>query len=383
MEKEHNILLNVDEFTFTIMLNNKDIVEKWIMYAENIICKFVRISRLENIFDGKLSEMSSEKLEGYDKCYNMGLKDYYFAMAYHTCRMDMGVCIKFSAKAWAIYQARYSKMYGVQIILPAFLQKLNGNIDSVTIRLTRIDFTVDYYNYGIDLNELHTRLQDKKILVQDDTDRCRIRKTSFVGEDGAIQTIYIGSRSKGSKGFLRIYDKKMEQIKNNGFRLEDAIKNNSWIRFEVVYKGMYAHSITEELLKENLTDQEFASFIAKAVTQKYRLYDIEEGEYRIETKKLIEIAEKSNAARLRCDSPRDNSLRQSIQYIIFSSGLFSLIYKIEQLFGIDGVDEFIDYLKSCYVSNIWKGATMTRELNLWVKKHEDLSKGKLEDNFEV
>ena len=219
--------------------------------------------------------------------------------------------------------------------------------------------------------------------MQDDTDRCRIRKTSFVGEDGAIQTIYLGSRSKGSKGFLRIYDKKMEQIKNNGFRLEDAIKNNSWIRFEVVYKGMYAHSITEELLKENLTDQEFASFIAKAVTQKYRLYDIEEGEYRIETKKLIEIAEKSNAARLRCDSPRDNSLRQSIQYIIFSSGLFSLIYKIEQLFGIDGVDEFIDYLKSCYVSNIWKGATMTRELNLWVKKHEDLSKGKLEDNFEV
>ena len=64
MEKEQNILLNVDEFTFTIMLNNKDIVEKWIMYAENIICKFVRISRLENIFDGKLSEMSSEKLEG-------------------------------------------------------------------------------------------------------------------------------------------------------------------------------------------------------------------------------------------------------------------------------------------------------------------------------
>ena len=56
---------------------------------------------------------------------------------------------------------------------------------------------------------------------------------------------------------------------------------------------------------------------------------------------------------------------------------------IVRLLGIDGVDEFIEYLKSCYVSNIWKGATMTRELNLWVKKHEDLSKGKLEDNFEV
>ena len=84
---------------------------------------------------------------------------------------------------------------------------------------------------------------------------------------------------------------------------------------------------------------------------------------------------------MRQDCPRDNSLRQSIQYIIFSSGLFSLIYKIEQLFGIDGVDEFIDYLRSCYFNNVWKGATMTRELNLWVKKHEDLRKGKLEDNF--
>lgn len=380
MNKNQHILLNVDEFTLTMLLTAKDSLDEWVKCAEEIIHQFVAISMVEQIFDGELSEMSCEKLEGYDKCYNLGIKDYYFAIAYHSYRMDMGVCIKFSAKAWSIYQARYKKLYDDHIILPTFLQMLKCNINA-DVRLTRVDFTADYYNFGIDLNELHSKLQTRELIVQDDADRSRIRKTSFVGENGMIQTIYIGSRSKGSKGFLRIYDKKSEQIKNSGFRLEDAVENNDWIRFEMVYKGIYAHSIAEELLKQDFTEQEFAWFIAKVMVQKYRLYDVGKQEYRIETQKLIEIAEKSNAARLRFDRPQDNSLRKSIKYIVFSSGLFSVVYKIEQLFGAEGVDEFINYLRGCYVENIWKGETMTRELNAWLKKHADLSKGSLKDNF--
>ena len=379
MNKNQHILLNVDEFTLTMLLTAKDSLDEWVKCAEEIIHQFVAISMVEQIFDGELSEMSCEKLEGYDKCYNLGIKDYYFAIAYHSYRMDMGVCIKFSAKAWSIYQARYKKLYDDHIILPTFLQMLKCNINA-DVRLTRVDFTADYY-FGIDLNELHSKLQTRELIVQDDADRSRIRKTSFVGENGMIQTIYIGSRSKGSKGFLRIYDKKSEQIKNSGFRLEDAVENNDWIRFEMVYKGIYAHSIAEELLKQDFTEQEFAWFIAKVMVQKYRLYDVGKQEYRIETQKLIEIAEKSNAARLRFDRPQDNSLRKSIKYIVFSSGLFSVVYKIEQLFGAEGVDEFINYLRGCYVENIWKGETMTRELNAWLKKHADLSKGSLKDNF--
>lgn len=380
MNKNQHILLNVDEFTLTMLLTAKDSLDEWVKCAEEIIHQFVAISMVEQIFDGELSEMSCEKLEGYDKCYNLGIKDYYFAIAYHSYRMDMGVCIKFSAKAWSIYQARYKKLYDDHIILPTFLQMLKCNINA-DVRLTRVDFTADYYNFGIDLNELHSKLQTRELIVQDDADRSRIRKTSFVGENGMIQTIYIGSRSKGSKGFLRIYDKKSEQIKNSGFRLEDAVENNDWIRFEMVYKGIYAHSIAEELLKQDFTEQEFAWFIAKVMVQKYRLYDVGKQEYRIESQKLIEIAEKSNAARLRFDRPQDNSLRKSIKYIVFSSGLFSVVYKIEQLFGAEGVDEFINYLRGCYVENIWKGETMTRELNAWLKKHADLSKGSLKDNF--
>ena len=152
-------------------------------------------------------------------------------------------------------------------------------------------------------------------------------------------------------------------------------------KYEIYIDNRHAHSIAEELLKQDFTEQEFAWFIAKVMVQKYRLYDVGKQEYRIETQKLIEIAEKSNAARLRFDRPQDNSLRKSIKYIVFSSGLFSVVYKIEQLFGAEGVDEFINYLRGCYVENIWKGETMTRELNAWLKKHADLSKGSLKDNF--
>lgn len=380
MEYKPYILLNIDEFSLTILPEKGIAIDEWEKYAEKIIDQFVRITQIEKIYDGKVTKMMTEKLEGYDVCYNLGIKDYYFAMAYHSIRADMGVCIKYSAKAWAIYQAKYKQLYDENIILPDLLQRINKAIKGV-IRLTRIDMTVDYYNYEIDLNDMYEQLKNKSVLVQDDTGRCRIKRTSFQGEDEKIQTLYVGSKGKGTKGFLRIYNKKIEQIKNNGFRLNDAINCHDWIRYEAVYKGVYAHAITKELLKNDMDEQEFTCYIAKIITQKYRLFDLLTGEYRKETKDLLNIADGSNSGRLRCDSPRDNTLKQSIKYMIFSSGLFSLLYKIENLFGEEGIRVFEKYLWGCYTSNIWRSATMTRELNLWLKKHEELAKGCLEDNF--
>ncbi|EKC59164.1 replication initiation factor family protein, partial [human gut metagenome] len=66
------------------------------------------------------------------------------------------------------------------------------------------------------------------------------------------ESIYIGSRAENAQSLLRVYDKKSEQISNNGFRLDEALQCDSWVRFEASYRGNYAHQITEQL--EHITD---------------------------------------------------------------------------------------------------------------------------------
>lgn len=57
----------------------------------------------------------------------------------------MGVCIKFSASTWAIYQESYKKKYGEDMNIVIFLRKAKSTLYS--LRLSRIDFTADYFNY--------------------------------------------------------------------------------------------------------------------------------------------------------------------------------------------------------------------------------------------
>ena len=46
------------------------------------------------------------------------------------------------------------------------------------------------------------------------------------------ETFYIGSRKENSQLLLRVYNKKAEQINTNGFRLNEALECENWLRLE-------------------------------------------------------------------------------------------------------------------------------------------------------
>ncbi len=374
------LLLNIDEFTFTILPQQKIDINIWDPYAESIIYNFVQSSHVDKVFAGEVTEMESAKLEGYSRSFNMGLKDYYFAMAYNPYQPTMGVCVRFSAKAWAIYQVRYKNLYDDIIHLPKFLHMVSDNC-SESVRLSRVDMTVDYFDYDIILKDIYDKLMQEKLLVQDNKGRNRIRTIEFQGKNNQFETIYIGSRGTNSRGFLRIYDKRIEQIETNGFRNAEALACSSWIRFEAVFKGKYAHAIAEEFLKYNMDTNDLKKYIAQMIGQKYRFYDTTKNEYEIYTRDLLEVSEGNNFASLRVESPRDNALYQSINHIKHGSGLFPTLYKIRELYGKDAEKEFLEYLFKEYKNGKWMGRTMYKELTLWLKKHEDLKECKLSDNY--
>ena len=76
---------------------------------------------------------------------------------------------------------------------------------------------------------------------------------SAIDKDGAYETFYVGSRVGKSNGFLRVYTKKQEQIQAIGYRYDEALQHESWVRFEACFLHDYAHQLSEQLLSETLS----------------------------------------------------------------------------------------------------------------------------------
>ena len=207
------------------------------------------------------------------------------------------------------------------------------------------------------------------------------RKISSVEKNLVTESIYIGSRAENAQSLLRVYDKKSEQISNNGFRLDEALQCDSWVRFEASYRGNYAHQITEQL--EHITDDVSVSqFIASKICDRYRFYDPLNSCFTDFTNDLLKIIECSNFHALRCESPANNSLNKSIQHIIYGSGLFPLIYKISVIWGEKAVAEFWSILYEIYKKYHKKKLEINPQIRAWLRKNFlSLSQQSLSDCF--
>jgi len=101
---------------------------------------------------------------------------------------------------------------------------------------------------------------------------------------------------------------------------------DNWVRFEASFRGKYAHQITESLLTGVSGHDELQRLIAHKMCDKYQFFDPVKDDVTDFTEDLLGIAQGSNFSHLRAESPRDNSLRQSIRYLITNAGLLLLIY---------------------------------------------------------
>lgn len=128
-------------------------------------------------------------------------------------------------------------------------------------------------------------------------------------------------------------------------------------------------------------EEELTAFIAQLITQKYRLFDINANDYLKVTTDLLEIASSSTCDALRTESPRDNSLHQSISHLRCGSGFYPTLYKIEKLYGIGKLEKFFKDLYIEFCDRTWITPSVQKELNMWLKKHADLIPEHLEENY--
>ena len=372
-----SLTVGVDEFTLILQPPDKVKVTDWPDTVDMMLSAFLDHSQLENLF-GRMDD-ATKMQAGYTSGLTYTDRPWYLAICWNEDMPTMGVCVRFSAHAYAAYKEAFKEQYQADMDIAVFLDMVQDDV--YTTRLSRIDLTADYYDYTdehirtapLSPDTIYTRLKDGNYVVKNGNGHQSIRNMSGIDKGGAYQTFYLGSQKGKTNGFLRCYDKKAEQLQTMGFRYNDALNCESWVRFEAVYRHDYAHQITKGILSVK-TAQELSRLIAKYICDKYQFFDVNTGEVTEFTTDLLGVAAGSSVAALGMTSPRDNTLRQSIRYLCNGSGLYSTLFKAFCIWGHDADKQLMDFLwhdYERYKDTLIEGKEpyKLRELTAWLQRH--------------
>lgn len=344
----------IDQVTIVLLahddvLNNKN--RRWNDIATEIIFELEERLNLIDILGER--GLIKKAISGYSIGYSYGYHDFSFAIFYHHQYARMGVLVKFSAQALAYYQGQ-TNLYVYEV-----LQKMQSQIYEV--RCSRIDIALDFINEGINITEIQKQYNNKELKIMVMRERngkieqiAKSHSIHGITEGSEFQTIYLGKRD--SPLYMRVYDKKHEQISNRGSRCSEAKEYIDWVRFELEIKKDYAHDLTEALLNTNC-QTEFKEIILGFFIQKFYFVTVENDKYvpTLFMQKIIEMKNDKSIILFKSVNTKNTELSKSFLYILKSSGVITALYKILAIWGKTGLDEsiktIINYMKNEYNPN--------------------------------
>lgn len=369
-KSNQEVLASIDEITLVLFANEDSIeeLEDWEPYAEKMITEFARLANLEEIF-GEKTDLENKCPQGYSVGYQFGYNPFYFAVAYHSLHPQMGVIVKFSAYSWHVYCTQG------EMDIKRFLHIVRS--DTYICRLSRIDFAIDYQNWDITVNDIYHNLINEHLEIHNFKGKKNHSVISGYEVDGIVDTFYVGSKKTGSRLFLRVYDKRKEQIEKMGYRCKEAIETETWVRFEAVFKSDYAHQLTKIIM--DTENKNIPDLIVNKIAEKYRFYDLISEKYTDYTMALIRKSE-IEFPNLLLKSPRDNNLIRSLLHLITGSGLFSTLYKCDEIWG----DETSTKLLQCLHDIYSKKYTPNSDVLVWLEENKStMQKQSLTEEIEI
>lgn len=147
-----------------------------------------------------------------------------------------------------------------------------------------------------------------------------------------------------------------------GIRYDEAMSYTDWVRFEAVFKGAYAHDLSEKL--ETITsDYDLKNLLVSALTDRYQFYYAKSERITIFTKKMLHLLSQRTFM-FNTPSPRNNMLEQSQKHILNGSGLFPYLFKVWHIWGDEG-------LKKCtlFLQREFENYEPNEDVLAWLKKY--------------
>lgn len=335
----------------------------WPILAEHIIEEAERELSLLTLF-GNRQEVLNKVMQGYNVGYIYGNHSFYFMICYHDSFAKMGIAIRYSAKAWMFYREQYIKHFGENIEAYDVLKKLKNRFSLDTVRFSKIDVYADYINERINVDDIYKLLEEKEIEIRFITGRKNPSAYSAISNNGIVNTVYIGShKKKNIRSFLRIYNKKLEQIQTKGVSYKEAINYKDWVRFENVIRGKYAHAVSKEMAEIN-NKVELSNFIGNLILNKYSFF-LRESDELTNFSHLLKDAVSTNTFYYSEKKYKDHSLEQSLCFLLNNSGLSSFVYKLKEI-EPRRVDDFFQKINE-HVSNRYLPSA---DVKKWLKNNK-------------
>lgn len=142
MKKELSV--SIDEITLVLLLAKESSTLDWNKNRKNMIQIFLDKSKLGELY-GKMVQADKCLQPGYTYSQIFPDKPFHFCISWHGTFDNMGICIHFSALAWAMYQTDFFRKYNKRTNVANFLRMVQS--ESYVTRLSRIDFVADYKNF--------------------------------------------------------------------------------------------------------------------------------------------------------------------------------------------------------------------------------------------
>lgn len=362
------LFCNVDEFSIVIKLKYEDCEDVNKENFEMLFNAIVKAFAFEEIF-GKPDKKSGSV--GYTDVYGFGNK---IRLSYNPKRADMGLYMWVSATGlldltiskqldfWAVYER---------------LSDLCNMLDYIVgdWHYSRLDFTADFIDENQSVNDLYKSIKNgdtnfyTRYLAKNGEIKLRDTKSRVTAyeNDGIANTIYIGSRKANSNFLLRIYNKKQEQLDSDApYHIDQAKNCNDWVRYEYSFRKDYAKAIKS--MFDGLNNAEFAlKELARKALDRVTFYELDrktideiitQGKDFVLTDyidityacNMIDDYSHTNDELFKLPAKQTNELYDTYKWHITNdSGLISFMYKIDKIYGYQGIKDFFKRLEMVYL----------------------------------
>ena len=342
-------MINVsgDEFTVIFKADDKYLNDHSGIYSENDIENYfkdyVRKIDKELSLTKLLLVSTIEKIgvNGYTNKFTYGFDESKVIIAYNPAYPNLGLMVKFGASALKNYIYAYKSVFDKIVTARDIIIMLN-NISQ--IRLSRFDIAIDYIDEGLLVDNIYRSIKYGNTFILNK--RNSVSKIeNFIGSE-KVETLYFNKRS--GRSFLRVYDKKKEQIDNNGDMIKKAIDCEDWTRFELELKKDYAHSLTEHILTTS-DEQEYLKLLINSFIDCFKIKRKsinEDKEIYINTKYYNDLITMIDTDKKILTAPSRSKLSEyELKYLnLFNNGTIALFKMIKASYTDEEYNRFIKML---------------------------------------
>ncbi|CAM2911811.1 MULTISPECIES: replication initiation factor domain-containing protein [Lactobacillus] len=199
---------------------------------------------------------------GYNKSIQFGhTQSGSITLMYNTSRVDMGLFLHMTASGKAFLEQSSDASINWHKVFEQIYQFYHGHA-------SRIDIATDFINKGFSVAEVYQNLKLGRWLFIDSVNRkIPMERIGHIGSGDKVETAYVGSRK--SDNFLRIYDKKKEQMKSKGLYHNLAVNCNDWVRVEAEVKGRASRVLGSTI--STLTTDDIYPYLAGYIYKHWKL----------------------------------------------------------------------------------------------------------------